>query len=64
MKLLAGIARELLGLFVDDGLLAVGILAIVAVAAIVASLAPGIAAGIVLLAGLLFLLLANVMAAR
>jgi hypothetical protein len=64
MKLLAGIARELLGLFVDDGLLAVGILAIVAVAAIVASVAPGIAAGIVLLAGLLFLLLANVMATR
>ncbi len=64
MKLLAGIARELLGLFVDDGMLAVGILAIVAVAAIVASLAPGIAAGIVLLAGLLFLLLANVMTAR
>jgi hypothetical protein len=64
MKLLAGIARELLGLFVDDGMLAVGILAIVAVAAIVASLAPGIAAGGVLLAGSLFLLFANVMAAR
>jgi hypothetical protein len=64
VKLLAGIARELLALFVDDGRLAVGILAIVAVAAIVASLAPGIAAGIVLLAGLLFLLLANVMTAR
>jgi hypothetical protein len=64
VKLLAGIAREILGLFVDDGMLAVGILAIVAVAAIVASLAPGIPAGIVLLAGLLFLLLANVMAAR
>jgi hypothetical protein len=64
VKLLAGIARELLGLFVDDGMLAVGILAIVAIAAIVASLAPGIPAGIVLLGGLLFLLLANVMTAR
>ena len=64
MRLLAGIARELLGLFVDDGMLAVGILAIVGIAAIVASLAPGIAAGIVLLGGLLLLLFANVMTAR
>ena len=61
---LAGIARELIGLFVDDGMLAVGILAIVAVAAIVANLVPGITAGIVLLSGLLFLLFANVMAER
>jgi hypothetical protein len=42
----------------------VGILAIVAVAAIVADLAPGSTAGIVLLCGMLFLLFANVMAER
>jgi hypothetical protein len=62
VKLIAGIARELIGLFIDDGMLAVGIIAIVVVAAIVASLAPGITAGVILLAGLLFLLFANVMA--
>jgi hypothetical protein len=64
VRLLAGIVRELIGLFVDDGMLAVGIIAIVAVAAIVASLVPGISAGAVLLAGTLFLLFANVMTAR
>jgi len=64
MKLLAGIARELIGLFVDDGMLAVGIIAIVAVAAIIASLVPGITAGTVLLAGLLFLLFGNALAAH
>jgi hypothetical protein len=64
MKALAGIARELFGLFVDDGMLAAGVTAIVAVAALVAHLVPGITAGVVLLAGLLFLLFANVMAMR
>ena len=64
MKLLAGVARELIGLFVDDGMLAIGILAVVAVAALAASLAPGIAAGAVLLAGLPILLFANVLTAR
>ncbi len=64
MKALAGIARELFGLFVDDGMLAAGVTAIVAVAALVAPLVPGITAGVVLLAGLLFLLFANVMAMR
>jgi hypothetical protein len=62
--MLAGIARELIGLFVDDGMLAVGILAIVAVTAIVADLVPGSTAGVVLLSGMLFLLFANVMAER
>lgn len=62
--MLAGIARELAGLFVDDGMLAVAIVAVIAIAAVVASLAPGITAGIVLLAGSLFVLLANVMAVR
>jgi len=64
VKLLAGIARELIGLFVDDGMLAIGILAVVAVAALVASLVPGITAGAVLLAGLPILLFANVLTAR
>ena len=64
MKLLAGIAREFAGLFVDDGMLAVAILAVIAVAAIVASLIPGITAGVVLVAGSLFVLFANVMAVQ
>ena len=62
MNLLAGIARELIGLFVDDGMLALAIIAVIAIAAIVASLTPGITAGVVLLAGSLFVLFANVMA--
>ncbi len=64
MKLLAGIARELVGLFVDDGMLAIAILAVIAVAAIVASFIPGGTAGIVLLAGSLFALFANVMSVQ
>ena len=62
MKMLAGIARELIGLFVDDGVLAVALVAVIVIAAIVASLAPGTTAGVVLLAGSLFVLFANVMA--
>ena len=64
MKLLAGIARELVGLFVDDGMLAIAILAVIAVAAIVASFIPGLTAGVVLLAGSLFVLFANVMSVQ
>ena len=64
MKLLAGIARELIGLFVDDGMLAITILAVIAVAAIVASFIPGLTAGVVLLAGSLFVLFANVMSVQ
>jgi hypothetical protein len=64
VKLIAGIARELLGLFVDDGMLAIAVIAVIAVAAIVASFVPGLTAGVVLLAGSLFVLFANVMAAR
>jgi hypothetical protein len=64
MKLLAGIARELIGLFVDDGMLAIAILAVIAVAAIVAYFIPGLTAGIVLLGGSLFALFANVMAVQ
>jgi len=63
-QILPGIARELIGLFVDDGMLALAVIAVVAIAAIVASFTPGIAAGVVLLAGSLFVLFANVMAVR
>jgi len=62
--MLAGIARELIGLFVDDGMLALAIIAVIAIAAIVASLIPGATAGVVLLAGSLFALLANVLAVQ
>jgi hypothetical protein len=64
VRTLAGIARELIGLFVDDGLLAVAVIAVVVIAAIVASLIPGITAGVVLLVHSLFVLFANVMAVR
>jgi len=62
VKLLAAIARELGGLFVDDGMLAIAIVGIVATAAIVASIVPRVTAGVVLVAGSLFVLFANVMA--
>jgi len=64
VKILAGIARELIGLFVDDGMLALAIVAVVGIAAIVASVTPGSTAGAVLLAGSLFALFANVMAVQ
>ena len=64
MSMLAGIGRELIGLFVDDGMLAVATIAVIVIAAIVASLTPGTTAGVVLLAGSLAVLFANVMAVR
>ena len=64
MRFLAGMVRELVGLFVDDGMLAIAILAVIAVAAIVASFIPGLTAGVVLLAGSLFALFANVMSVQ
>ncbi len=62
MKTLIAVFRELAGLFVDDGALALVIIAVVGVAGIVAALAPDrpIVAGIVLLLGCLGGLLANV----
>ena len=62
--MLAGIARELIGLLVDDGMLAVAIMAVIVIAAMVASLTPGATAGVVLLAGSLAVLFANVMAVQ
>jgi hypothetical protein len=64
VKLIAGIARELIGLFVDDGMLAIAIVAVIALAAVVAAFIPGLTAGVVLVAGLLFALFVNVMAER
>jgi hypothetical protein len=65
MKTLINILRELAGLFIDDGLLALAIGVVVVLAAIVAAIAPAvpIAAGMVLLVGCLGVLFSNVMAA-
>jgi hypothetical protein len=56
---------ELIGLFIDDGWLAAAILGVVAFAAIIASLIPGgtLAAGAILLCGLLAVLLVNTVTA-
>jgi hypothetical protein len=66
MSILAGVLRELVGLFVDDGALALAIVAIVVVAAIVATLMPQVtlAAGAILLFGCLAALVLNVVRAR
>jgi hypothetical protein len=65
MSALATLFRELAGLFVDDGALALAVLAIVGLAAIVAAVMPDLpwAAGAVLLFGCLGALVLNVMSA-
>ena len=65
MSALTTLLRELAGLFVDDGSLALAILAIVAVAGICVVLTPNVPllAGAVLLLGCLAVLLANVLRA-
>ena len=62
MNMLGAVFRELIGLFVDDGLLALEIVAVVVLAAITAALIPDVplAAGAILLCGCLGVLLANV----
>jgi hypothetical protein len=62
MNVLIAVLRELIGLFVDDGSLALMILAVVMLAGILATLMPDfqLAAGAVLLFGCLGVLLANV----
>jgi len=62
MSGLLGLLREIAGLFVDDGRLALAILGVVLAAAIVSATMPGtpIAAGAVLLVGCLAALLVNV----
>ena len=62
MNALLAVFRELTGLFVDDGALALAILAVVIFAGILATLLPEfpLAAGAILLFGCLGVLLANV----
>jgi hypothetical protein len=64
MTAIMGLLRELAGLFVDDGRLALSVLAVVALAAVI-SLVPGasLAAGGVLVVGCLGALIANVVKA-
>jgi hypothetical protein len=63
---LIAVLRELSGLFVDDGSLALAVLAVVLVAGAVATLLPDIplVTGALLLLGCLGVLLANVARAR
>ena len=65
MNMMVNVLRELMGLFVDDGALALAIVAIVVLAAIVAALMPDLplAAGTVLLFGCLGALVLNVLSA-
>lgn len=65
MNVLVSIVRELFGLFVDDGWLAVAILAVIALTAIYSALMPNlsIVAGGILLFGCLGILFANVVVA-
>jgi hypothetical protein len=62
MSTLGSVFRELLGLFVDDGALAVEIVAVVVLAGMSAILLPSVplAAGSILLLGCLGVLFANV----
>ena len=62
MNVLIAVVRELIGLFVDDGSLALMILAVVMLAGVLATLMPDfqLAAGALLLFGCLGVLLANV----
>ena len=66
MKTLIGIVEELVGLFVEDGALAIAIVAVVVVAGIFAALVPAapVATGAILLIGCLGVLVVNVMQAR
>jgi hypothetical protein len=65
MSALMSLLRQLAGLFVDDGWLALAILCIVALAALFAFLMPSLSlvAGAILLFGCLGVLLANVIRA-
>jgi len=61
MSMPANVLRELAGLFVDDGALALAIVAIVALAGLTAAMMPDVplAAGTILLFGSLGVLLLN-----
>jgi hypothetical protein len=66
MSALTAIVRELIGLFVDDGALALAIVAVVIAAGLAAAFAPAAvwASGGILLFGCLGVLVANVMTAK
>ena len=66
MTALTNVLRELAGLFVDDGALALAIIAIVVLAGMVARLMPDVplATGAILLFGCLAALLSSVARAR
>jgi hypothetical protein len=66
MKTLIGIVEELVGLFVEDGALAIAIVAVVVVAGIFTALIPAapVATAAILLIGCLSVLVVNVMQAR
>jgi 2-keto-4-pentenoate hydratase len=63
MTVLANVMRELVGLFVDDGALALAIVAIVALAGVMSTLGLPLVAGAILLFGCLGVLLANTVSA-
>lgn len=66
MSLIAGIAREIFGLFVDDGAFALAILFVVVLASLLAAILPeqSLAAGVLLLASCLTLLFVSAARAR
>jgi hypothetical protein len=64
VKLLAGMVRELVGLFVDDGMLALALVGVIGLAAVVVRFVHDGTGAIVLVAGVLFALFANLMAVR
>ena len=66
MKLIGTILREILGLFVDDGSLALAILALVGLVAVLTAgfAVPGWIAGLLLFAGALAILAENLLRGR
>lgn len=66
MSALGAALREIVGLFVDDGVLALAIIAVVVLAGLVALFAPNAAwaSGAILLLGCLGVLVVNVMTVK
>jgi hypothetical protein len=64
MKLFSLILHEILGLFIDDELLALGILAVVAASAIAATWSPALAGAVLLLGSLLAVTLSSIKTIR
>jgi hypothetical protein len=66
MKSLLAALRELAGLFVEDGALALAIIAVVVVAGVIAALVPAASwlSGVILLFGCLGVLVGNVTTAK